>query len=126
MPLVRPVESVLVVDAQPGFVDHRRSRGRPAPSLPAHARPTAQPVRCAVSPPGLGARRADGDDRRRPAVVGLITDEFGYGLIATLAALNVGIADPGGADRLRARALMAATIAEAVMLALGTLVGADW
>lgn len=61
-----------------------------------------------------------------PLVVGLITDELGYGLIATLAALNVGITDPGGADRLRARALLAATIAEAFTLALGTLVGADW
>src|SRR4051812_49484110 len=58
-----------------------------------------------------------------PLVVGLVTDHLSYGLIATLGALNVGIADPGGADRLRARALLAATIAEALTLALGTLVG---
>jgi len=60
-----------------------------------------------------------------PLVVGLIAGELGYGLIATLGALNVAIADPGGADRLRARALLGATVAEALLLALGTLVGAD-
>jgi uncharacterized membrane protein YccC len=59
-----------------------------------------------------------------PLVVGLIVDELGYGLIATLGALNVAIADPGGADRLRARALLGATVAEALLLAVGTLVGA--
>ena len=59
-----------------------------------------------------------------PLVVGLLLDELGYGLIATLGALNVAMADPGGADRLRMRALVGATVAEAITLALGTLVGA--
>jgi uncharacterized membrane protein YccC len=58
-----------------------------------------------------------------PLAVGLATNHLSYGLIATLGALNVGITDPGGADRLRARALVGATIAEALTLALGTLVG---
>jgi hypothetical protein len=58
-----------------------------------------------------------------PLAVGLLADELAYGLIATLGALNVTMADPGGADRIRARALMAATVAEGLALALGTLIG---
>src|SRR3954453_3620037 len=56
-----------------------------------------------------------------PLVVGLLADHLAFGLIAALGALNIAMADPGGANRLRFRALLAATVTEAIALALGTL-----
>ncbi len=58
-----------------------------------------------------------------PLVAGLLADRLSDGLIGALGALNVAMADPGGADRVRARALGAATIVEALALALGTVAG---
>jgi uncharacterized membrane protein YccC len=61
-----------------------------------------------------------------PVVVGLATSRLDLATIASIGALNVALADTGGAARTRARFMAAAVVIDAVALFLGTLAGNHW
>lgn len=62
-----------------------------------------------------------------PLAIALVTDRLDIGLLSTLGALNVALADPGGPRRVRASATITASIVTTIAIALATLVaGAPW